>query len=63
MKAFFFFCLLFNYLGRGPAQKLAEKMTLSTKIVAKCRWNSLIFALMTFFLFLFYFFYFFAFNF
>ena len=37
LKAFFFF-LLFNFSGvGGPAQKLAEKMTFSTKKVAKYR--------------------------
>ena len=50
------------FRGGGPAQKLAEKMTFSTKKVAKYRWNSLIFALMTFF-FLLLFFFFFAFQF
>ena len=37
---------LFNF----SAQKIAEKMILATKKVAKYRWNSLKFALMTFFL-------------
>ena len=32
---FFFFFLLFNFSWGGPAQKLAEKMTFSTKKVAK----------------------------
>ena len=37
-EAFFFFFLLFNFSGGGgPAQKLAEKMTFSTKKVAKYR--------------------------
>ena len=36
LKAFFFF-LLFNFPGGGPAQKRAEKMTFSTKKVAKYR--------------------------
>ena len=50
----FFFFLLFNFPeGGGPAQKRAEKMTFSTKKVAKYRSNSLIFALMTFFFFFF----------
>ena len=41
------FFLLFNFLGGGgPAQKIPEKMTFSTKKVAK---YSLKFALMTFF--------------
>ena len=52
-KAFFF---VFQFFRGGPAQKLAEKMTISTKKVAKHRWNSLIFALMTFFLFYYFFF-------
>ena len=35
---FFFFFLLFNFSGGGgPAQKLAEKMTITTKKVAKYR--------------------------
>ena len=54
-ESFFFFFLLFNFSGGGPAQKLAEKMIFSTKKVAKYRWNSLIFALMTFFFFFFFF--------
>ena len=33
----FFFFLLFNFSGRGPAQKIAEKMTFSTEKVAKYR--------------------------
>ena len=49
---FFFFCFSI-FQGGGPAQKLAEKMIFSTKKVAKYRWNSLIFALMTFFFFCF----------
>ena len=32
LKAFFF--LLFNFSGGGPAQKIAEKMTFSTRKVA-----------------------------
>ena len=43
-KPFFFFAF---------HMKLAEKMTCSTKKVAKYRWNSLIFVLMTFFFFFF----------
>ena len=43
------FFLLFNFSRGGPAQKIAEKMIHSTKKVAKHRWNSLKFALMTFF--------------
>ena len=54
LKAFFFF-FFFNFSGGGPAQKLAEKMTFSTKKVAKHRRNSLIFALMTLFFFFFFF--------
>ena len=47
---FFFFFFAFQFFrGGGPAQKLAEKMIFSTKKVAKYRWNSLIFVLMTFF--------------
>ena len=34
---FFFFFLVFNFQGGGPAQKLAEKMTFSTKKVVKYR--------------------------
>ena len=35
---FFFFFLLFNFSGGGgPAQKLAEKMTITSKKVAKYR--------------------------
>ena len=30
-ESLFFFFLLFNFSGGGPAQKLAEKMTFSTK--------------------------------
>ena len=54
---FFFFCFSI-FQGGGPAQKIAEKMIFSTTKVAKYRWNSLKFALMTFF-----FFFFFAFQF
>ena len=48
---FFFFCFFcFSIFQRGgPAQKIAEKMIFLTKKVAKYRWNSLKFALMTFF--------------
>ena len=35
--------------GGAPAQKIADKMIFPTKKVAKYRWNSLKFALMTFF--------------
>ena len=35
LKAFFFFA--FQFFRGGPAQKLAEKMTFSTKKVAKYR--------------------------
>ena len=38
LKAFFFAFQFFR--GGGPAQKLAEKMILSTKKVAKYRWNT-----------------------
>ena len=57
---FFFFFFAFHFFrGGGPAQKLAEKKTFSTRKVAKYRWNSLIFALMTFFyLFIFIYFFF-----
>ena len=48
---FFFFCFSIFQGGGGPAQKLGEKMTFSPKNVAKYRWNSLIFVLMTFFFF------------
>ena len=48
---FFFFFFFQFFRGGGPAQKLAEKMTFSTKKVAKYRRNSLIFALMTLFFF------------
>ena len=42
--------ILLFFRGGGPAQKIAEKMIFPTKKVAKYRWNSLKFALMTFFL-------------
>ena len=45
--AFFF---AFQYLrGGGAAKKIADKIIFPTKKVAKYRWNSLKFALMTFF--------------
>ena len=34
---FFFFFFIFTFSGGGPAQKLAEKKTFSTKKVAKYR--------------------------
>ena len=39
LKDFFFFFFAFQFIGGGggPAQKLAEKMTFSTKKVAKYR--------------------------
>ena len=38
LKAFFFFFFWFSiFQGGGPAQKLAEKMTFSTKKVVKYR--------------------------
>ena len=45
---FFFFAFQFFRWG-GPAQKRDEKMIFWTKKVAKYRWNSLKFRLMTFF--------------
>ena len=37
VKTFLFFFAFQFFKGGGPAQKLAEKMTFSTKKVAKCR--------------------------
>ena len=48
LKACFFFgCSIFQ--GGGRAQKIDDKMIFSTKKVVKYWWNSLNFALMTFF--------------
>ena len=49
LKGFFFIYFISMY-SWVPAQKIDEKMIFSTKKVAKYRWNSLKFALMTFFL-------------
>ena len=46
LKVFFVFSL---FQGGGAAQKIADKMIFPTKKVSKYRWNSLKFALMTFF--------------
>ena len=47
LKGFLFCFSIFQ--GGGPAQQIAEKMIFPTTKVAKYRWNSLKFALMTFF--------------